>query len=107
MADTSHSICLSSCEAAAASVGLAECRWVEEYHVDGFRFDLASCLCRDSTGTPLEVPPIIRDIAKDPVLSKVLSTSVQSALYVATQLCVCSHALQYSAAYSSSCMAPE
>ena len=21
-------------------------RWVEEYHVDGFRFDLASCLCR-------------------------------------------------------------
>ena len=21
-------------------------RYVEEYHVDGFRFDLASCLCR-------------------------------------------------------------
>lgn len=20
--------------------------WVEEYHVDGFRFDLATCLCR-------------------------------------------------------------
>ena len=20
--------------------------WVTEYHVDGFRFDLASCLCR-------------------------------------------------------------
>lgn len=39
--------------------------------MDGFRFDLASCLCRDSNGTPLEVPPIIRDIAKDPVLSKV------------------------------------
>ncbi|DBB13019.1 hypothetical protein WJX82_006993 [Trebouxia sp. C0006] len=46
-------------------------RWVEEYHVDGFRFDLASCLCRDSNGTPLDVPPIIRDIAKDPVLSNV------------------------------------
>ena len=76
MADTSHSICLSSCEAAAASVGLAECRWVEEYHVDGFRFDLASCLCRDSTGTPLEVPPIIRDIAKDPVLSKVNTVNI-------------------------------
>lgn len=44
---------------------------MEEYHVDGFRFDLASCLCRDGSGTPLEVPPIIRDIAKDPVLSKV------------------------------------
>lgn len=51
------------------------CRWVEEYHVDGFRFDLASCLCRDSSGTPLEVPPIIRDIAKDPVLSKVTTST--------------------------------
>ena len=51
--------------------GRYACRWVEEYHVDGFRFDLASCLCRDGSGTPLEVPPIIRDIAKDPVLSKV------------------------------------
>lgn len=76
MADKSWSICLSNCKAAAPSVSLAECRWVEEYHVDGFRFDLASCLCRDSTGTPLEVPPIIRDIAKDPVLSKVLSKFV-------------------------------
>lgn len=46
-------------------------RWVEEYHVDGFRFDLASCLCRDSKGTPIEAPPLIRDLAKDPVLSKV------------------------------------
>ena len=26
--------------------------WVEEYHVDGFRFDLASCLCR---GTSREI----------------------------------------------------
>ena len=24
--------------------------WVEEYHVDGFRFDLASCLCRGGLG---------------------------------------------------------
>lgn len=39
--------------------------------MDGFRFDLASCLCRDEHGTPLEAPPLIRDIAKDPVLSKV------------------------------------
>ena len=50
-------------------------RWVEEYHVDGFRFDLASCLCRDAQGNPLEAPPIIRDIAKDPVLSKVSSNT--------------------------------
>ena len=46
-------------------------RWVEEYHVDGFRFDLASALCRDPLGQPLDAPPLIRAIAKDPVLSKV------------------------------------
>lgn len=46
-------------------------RWVEEYHVDGFRFDLASCLCRGESGEPLAVPPLIREISKDPVLSKV------------------------------------
>ena len=46
-------------------------RWVEEYHVDGFRFDLASALTRDPRGTPLEAPPLIRDIALAPVLSKV------------------------------------
>jgi len=45
--------------------------WVEEYHVDGFRFDLASVMCRDSKGQPLESPPIVRAIAKDPVLSQV------------------------------------
>lgn len=46
-------------------------RWVEEYHVDGFRFDLASCLCRDEQGNALEDPPLIREIAKHPILSKV------------------------------------
>ena len=44
---------------------------MEEYHVDGFRFDLASVMCRDNLGRPLESPPIVREIAKDPVLSKV------------------------------------
>jgi hypothetical protein len=44
--------------------------WAEEYHVDGFRFDLASCLCRDAKGAPLPAPPLIREIAKHPVLSK-------------------------------------
>jgi len=43
---------------------------VEEYHVDGFRFDLASALCRDPLGKPIPGPPLIRQIAKDPVLSK-------------------------------------
>ena len=41
--------------------------------MDGFRFDLASCLCRDPKGQPLEAPPLIHDIAKDPVLSKASS----------------------------------
>ncbi|CAH9085727.1 unnamed protein product [Cuscuta epithymum] len=44
--------------------------WVAEYHVDGFRFDLASVLCRGINGTPLDSPPIIRAIAKDSVLSR-------------------------------------
>jgi len=46
-------------------------QWVEEYHVDGFRFDLASALCRDGKGRPIPAPPLIREIAKHPVLSQV------------------------------------
>lgn len=38
--------------------------------MDGFRFDLASALCRDPLGAPIPAPPLIRQIAKDPVLSK-------------------------------------
>ena len=45
--------------------------WVQEYHVDGFRFDLASCLCRDEKGNPMAVPPLIKSIAQHPVLSQV------------------------------------
>ncbi|XP_060673369.1 isoamylase 3, chloroplastic isoform X2 [Ziziphus jujuba] len=44
--------------------------WVVEYHVDGFRFDLASVLCRGTDGSPLNAPPIIRAIAKDAILSR-------------------------------------
>ncbi|XP_068641390.1 isoamylase 3, chloroplastic isoform X2 [Aristolochia californica] len=43
--------------------------WVTEYHVDGFRFDLASVLCRGTNGSPLSSPPLIKAIAKDDVLS--------------------------------------
>jgi isoamylase len=43
--------------------------WVQEMHVDGFRFDLASILSRDESGTPLANPPIIWDIDSDPVLA--------------------------------------
>jgi isoamylase len=45
--------------------------WVTEMHVDGFRFDLASCLTRDENGEPLADPPVIKRIAEDPVLKNV------------------------------------
>lgn len=44
--------------------------WVVEYHVDGFRFDLASVLCRGPDGAPLSAPPLIRAISKDAILSR-------------------------------------
>ncbi len=43
--------------------------WVSEMHVDGFRFDLASILTRDPSGAPLNKPPVIEAISKDPVLA--------------------------------------
>ena len=33
--------------------------WVQEMHVDGFRFDLASALARDENGEPLHNPPVL------------------------------------------------
>lgn len=33
--------------------------WVEEMHVDGFRFDLASALARGEDGEPLHNPPVL------------------------------------------------
>lgn len=43
--------------------------WVQEMHVDGFRFDLASILSRDTSGCPLPNPPVLWDIETDPVLA--------------------------------------
>jgi isoamylase len=43
--------------------------WVEEMHVDGFRFDLTSILTRDSKGAPMTNPPVVWDIDSDPVLA--------------------------------------
>jgi glycogen operon protein len=43
--------------------------WVEQMHVDGFRFDLASILSRDERGQPLKDPPVLWDIESDPVLA--------------------------------------
>jgi glycogen operon protein len=43
--------------------------WVEEMHIDGFRFDLASILSRDETGHSIANPPVLWDIESDPLLS--------------------------------------
>jgi len=43
--------------------------WASEYHIDGFRFDLASILGRDPWGAPLSNPPLLESLAFDPILS--------------------------------------
>ena len=43
--------------------------WVNEMHVDGFRFDLASILARDSSGAVMQNPPVLWDIESDPALA--------------------------------------
>jgi glycogen operon protein len=43
--------------------------WVNEMHVDGFRFDLASILSRDSSGQVMASPPVLWDIESDPALA--------------------------------------
>jgi isoamylase len=43
--------------------------WVEQMHVDGFRFDLASILSRDESGQPVKNPPVLWDVESDPVLA--------------------------------------
>jgi isoamylase len=43
--------------------------WVQEMHVDGFRFDLAAVLSRDSDGQLMVNPPLLWDIESDPVLA--------------------------------------
>ena len=45
--------------------------WVNEMHVDGFRFDLASILARDSSGAVMPNPPVLWDIESDPALAGV------------------------------------
>jgi len=48
-----------SCNSPVASDFLVNCLeyWVQEMHVDGFRFDLASVLVRDPTGAPMYFAP--------------------------------------------------
>ena len=44
------------------------CYFAKEFNVDGFRFDLASALTRDSAGNPLRDPPLIKSIVSHPIL---------------------------------------
>src|SRR4030066_34134 len=44
--------------------------WASEYHIDGFRFDLAAILGRDQNGAPLANPPLLESLAYDPILAK-------------------------------------
>ncbi len=44
--------------------------WIEEMHIDGFRFDLASVFTRDPKGTPLSPSPILKAMANDPVIRR-------------------------------------
>ncbi|MGL1901953.1 MAG: glycogen-debranching protein [Fibrobacterales bacterium] len=44
--------------------------WVEEFHVDGFRFDLAAIFTRNNDGSVnLVDPPLIGEITNDPILA--------------------------------------
>jgi isoamylase len=45
--------------------------WMVEMHVDGFRFDLASVLGRDSAGRLLANAPLLEQIGEDPILRDV------------------------------------
>src|SRR5450759_2925465 len=55
--------------------------WVVEMHADGFRFDLASVLGRDSTGKLLANAPLLEWIAEDPILRdvKIIAQSLDAA----------------------------
>jgi len=45
--------------------------WTHEMRVDGFRFDLASAMCRDTDGSPLDRPPVIERMTKDATMRDV------------------------------------
>ena len=43
--------------------------WVLEYHIDGFRFDLAPILARGQDGSLCGFPPLTNAISEDPILA--------------------------------------
>ncbi len=62
-----------ACNSPAARTFILDCLrfWVTEFHVDGFRFDEASILARGADGEPLPDPPLLAEIAADPLLRDV------------------------------------
>ena len=42
--------------------------WVTDYRIDGFRFDLATILGRNEDGSPMNNPPLLKQLALDPIL---------------------------------------
>jgi isoamylase len=59
-----------NCNHAVVRAFLIDCLryWASEFHVDGFRFDLASVLGRAPDGSVLANPPLLESLAHDPVL---------------------------------------
>jgi hypothetical protein len=49
---------VSACVIYFSFFSFTKCR-VIEHHVDGFRCDLASVLCRGTNGSPLDAPPLV------------------------------------------------
>ena len=45
--------------------------WTTVYHIDGFRFDLATILGRNEDGSPMNNPPLLKILAFDPILGNV------------------------------------
>ncbi len=60
-----------NCNHPVVRVVLLDCLryWVSEYHIDGFRFDLASSMGRDPEGVPDPDPPLLEVLAYDPLLA--------------------------------------
>lgn len=62
-----------NCNQPVAAQFILDCMryWVLEMHIDGFRFDLASILTRNTKGVPVEPSLVLELISQDPVLAKV------------------------------------
>ena len=60
-----------NCNHPIVRVVLLECLryWVSEFHIDGFRFDLAASMVRDPEGNPHPNPPLLEVLAYDPILA--------------------------------------